>query len=43
MKQLLLIAAAAVLVGGTSAHALRLPGAPKCPVFPATNAWNQRV
>jgi hypothetical protein len=21
----------------------RLPGAPRCPVFPVTNAWNQRV
>lgn len=26
-----------------SAHALRLPQAPRCPIFPATNAWNQRV
>jgi hypothetical protein len=26
-----------------SASALRVPGAPKCPVFPASNAWNQRV
>jgi hypothetical protein len=26
-----------------SASALRVPGAAACPVFPATNAWNQRV
>jgi hypothetical protein len=37
------LAAIAALVGVTSAHALRVPGAPKCPVFPATNAWNERV
>jgi opacity protein-like surface antigen len=44
MKRLLFVAAAgALLLGGASAHALRLPGAPKCPIFPATNAWNQRV
>jgi hypothetical protein len=28
---------------GASAHALRLPSAPRCPVFPASNPWNQRV
>ena len=27
----------------SSPGALRLPGAQGCPVFPATNAWNQRV
>jgi hypothetical protein len=44
MKRLLVLAAgAALLLGGSSAHALRLPGAPKCTIFPATNAWNQRV
>jgi hypothetical protein len=35
------LAAAAAL--GASAHALRLPTAPLCPIFPASNAWNQRV
>lgn len=35
------VAAAAAL--GASAHALRLPAARKCPIFPANNAWNQRV
>jgi hypothetical protein len=29
--------------GDRSASAVRLPGAPKCPVFPANNPWNQRV
>jgi hypothetical protein len=28
---------------GGSAAALRLPAAPGCPVFPASNAWNRRV
>ncbi|HLX31420.1 MAG TPA: hypothetical protein VKR79_01500 [Gaiellaceae bacterium] len=37
------LALAVALLAGASAHALRLPGAPKCPVFPADNAWNQRV
>ena len=31
------------LLTGSSAHALRLPGARHCPVFPAGNAWNERV
>ena len=43
MRRLLALAAAALLLGGASAHALRLPGAPKCTIFPATSAWNQRV
>jgi hypothetical protein len=33
-----------LLVGaGGAAHALRLPTAPRCPVFPKSNPWNQRV
>jgi hypothetical protein len=37
-----LTAAALIVVPGlVSAHAL--PAAPNCPVFPADNAWNQRV
>jgi hypothetical protein len=43
MRRLLLFALLAVLVGGSSAEALRLPGAPRCPVFPKTNVWNKRV
>ena len=38
-----LAAACAFAVAGASAHALRLPAAPKCPVFPRDNAWNLRV
>jgi hypothetical protein len=33
----------AVLLSGSSAQALRLPAAQHCPVFPASNAWNERV
>ena len=42
-RRLLLLGCVAVLAGGSSAKALRLPSAPKCTVFPRTNAWNQRV
>src|SRR3954454_2187547 len=47
MRAKLLIAAVAaaaivaIAVGASSAH--RLPQAKRCPVFPANNAWNQRV
>jgi hypothetical protein len=43
MKLALALAAGAMLVGAATAHALRLPTAPKCPIFPVDNAWNQRV
>ena len=43
MKRVLALAAGAMLVGVASAHALRLPTAAACPIFPADNAWNQRV
>ena len=33
----------ALLLGRSSANALRVPSAPACPIFPAANAWNQRV
>ncbi len=36
-------ALAAALLSGATAHALRPPWARHCPVFPANNAWNQRV
>jgi hypothetical protein len=41
-------AAAGALVGlllalGDSANALRLPQARRCPIFPASSAWNRRV
>jgi hypothetical protein len=32
-----------VALSGSTARALRLPGAPRCTIFPASNAWNQRV
>ena len=44
MRRLAFVAGLAVaLLAGSSAHALRLPSARRCPVFPASNAWNQRV
>jgi hypothetical protein len=44
MRRLALVPALALaLLGGSSAHALRVPAARHCPVFPAGNAWNQRV
>ena len=44
MKPFAAVAAVVMaLLAGSSAHALRLPGARHCPVFPATNPWNQRV
>jgi hypothetical protein len=44
MKGLALAAGLALaLLAGSSASALRLPAARNCPVFPASNAWNQRV
>jgi hypothetical protein len=35
--------AATLLLGGATARALPLPGAPHCPIFPPNNAWNERV
>ncbi len=35
--------AAALVLGGAAARALPLPGAPHCTIFPANNAWNERV
>ena len=44
MTRLALVAVVtAVLLSGSSAQALRLPAARHCPVFPASNAWNERV
>jgi hypothetical protein len=43
MKRLLPLAAAVLLTSAATAYALRVPGAPRCPVFPVSNAWNQRV
>jgi hypothetical protein len=38
-----LVAALVVSTLCGSAAALRLPAAPQCPIFPASNPWNQRV
>jgi hypothetical protein len=44
VKHLALAAALAlVLLTGSSAQAFRLPAARHCPVFPASNPWNERV
>jgi hypothetical protein len=47
MKRLLVIGAGAllplVLAWGSPASALPVPAAPRCTIFPASNAWNQRV
>jgi hypothetical protein len=42
VKRLALLVVA-IALSGSSAHALRLPGAPKCAIFPKTNPWNLRV
>jgi hypothetical protein len=42
MRRLLAVAVPLTLLA-SSASALRLPSAPRCPVFPASNAWNRRV
>jgi hypothetical protein len=43
MRARLAVAALCVLALSGSAAALRLPAAPRCPVFLKTNAWNRRV
>ena len=43
MTRAVVVGAVVLLLGGGSAQALRLPGAPACPIFPAGNAWNERV
>jgi hypothetical protein len=40
---LVAVIAFALLFAGGRADALRHPGAPRCPIFPKTNPWNQRV
>jgi hypothetical protein len=37
------VATLALACAGGSAYALRVPGAPRCTVFPKTNPWNRRV
>ena len=44
IRLLLASTAVAVLASvGGAAHALRVPAAPRCPVFPKSNPWNRRV
>src|SRR5213083_2395354 len=46
MSTRVLLASAVVAVlaaAGGAANALRVPAAPRCPVFPKSNPWNQRV
>ena len=45
MPARLAVVAACLLVAlsGSAAQALRLPSAPRCTVFPASNPWNRRV
>jgi hypothetical protein len=40
---LVAVIAFALLFSGNAAEALRHPSAPRCPVFPKSNPWNQRV
>jgi hypothetical protein len=40
---LLAVTVAALGCTGAGAHALRVPAAPRCPVFLASNPWNRRV
>ena len=42
-RALLPLVLLAVLALAPAAHAARLPGAPRCPVFPRDNPWNQRI
>jgi hypothetical protein len=42
VRGVVLVAAAVCALPG-AAQALRLPSAPHCPIFPRTNAWNERV
>jgi hypothetical protein len=42
-RAFLLMLVVGLALGASSASALRMPGAPRCPVFPKSNPWNQRV
>jgi len=42
-RALLFVCLGLLLLGGSTANALKMPSAPRCPVFPKSNAWNQRV
>jgi hypothetical protein len=40
---LVVVIGIALLIGGKPAEALRHPAAPRCPILPKSNPWNQRV
>ncbi|MEK6275577.1 MAG: hypothetical protein AABM30_09585 [Actinomycetota bacterium] len=42
-RVLLPVLVVGLALGGSTANALRMPSAPRCPVFPKSNPWNQRV
>jgi hypothetical protein len=42
-RRLPLLVVCVLALGGSSAQALRMPSAPRCPVFPKSSPWNQRV
>jgi hypothetical protein len=42
-RVIFLLCAGLLLLGASTASALKMPSAPRCPVFPKSNAWNQRV
>ena len=43
LRRLLVVAACTLALPASAADALRLPSAPRCPVFPPSSPWNQRV
>ncbi len=43
MRRLAPLLCVTVALSSSSAQALRVPGAPRCTIFPKTNAWNKRV
>jgi hypothetical protein len=42
-RRLLVLPLFACILGGSSAHALRVPAAPRCTILPKSNPWNQRI
>src|SRR5215211_2307808 len=42
-RAVLFVCLSTLLLGASTASALKMPSAPRCPVFPKSNAWNQRV
>ncbi|HEY3050421.1 MAG TPA: hypothetical protein VGJ40_01755 [Gaiellaceae bacterium] len=42
-RAVLLLCLGTLLLEGSTASALKMPAAPRCPVFPRSNPWNQRA